>query len=72
MENQFKRVMMPVLMKIRIEGEGEKPLMIYRRIYYVQVVGTLNLPRSRTHKAFCRYNKEEIVVYLDSSPHRNG
>ena len=66
MENHFKGFMMSVLNKIRIGGEGKKPQIVYRRIYDVQVVGTPNRLRSRTHKAFCRYNKEEIVVYLDS------
>ena len=58
--------MVSILNKIRIEREDKKPLIIYRRIYGVQVVGTPNRLRSRTHKAFCRYNKEEIVIYLDS------
>ena len=58
--------MASILSKIRIEREDKKPLIIYRRIYNVQAVGAPNRSRSRTHKAFCRYNKEEIVVYLDS------
>ena len=32
--------MMAVLNKIRIEAEGEKPLIVYRRTPVVQVVGT--------------------------------
>ena len=57
---------MAVLSKIRIAPEGEKQRIVYRRIYEVQVVGTPNRFRSRTHKALCRYNKEEIIVYLES------
>ena len=58
--------MMSSLNKIRIESEDKNPLIVYRRIYDVQAVGAPNRSRSRTHKAFCRYNKEEIVIYLDS------
>ena len=58
--------MMSSLNKIRIESEDKNPLILYRRIYDVQAVGAPNRSRSRTHKAFCRYNKEEIVIYLDS------
>ena len=58
--------MMSSLNKIRIESEDKNPLIIYRRIYDVQAVGAPNRSRNRTHKAFCRYNKEEIVIYLDS------
>ena len=57
---------MSVLNKIRIEREGKKPRIVYHRIYDVQVVGTPNRFRSRTHKALCRYNKEKIIVYLES------
>ena len=47
-------------------NKGKKPQIVYRRIDDVQVVGTPNRLRSRTHKAFYRYNKEGILVYLDS------
>ncbi len=58
--------MMAVLNKIRIEAEGEKPLIVYRRIYDVRAVGIPNALRTRRRKAFRRYNKQKIVVYLES------
>ena len=54
---------MSVLHKIRIEGE--KPQIVYRKIYELQVEGSPNQPRRRTHRALCRYQKQEIIVYLE-------
>lgn len=56
---------MSVLHKIRITVEGEKPQTIYRKLYAVQVTGPPNRPRRRTHQALCRYNKQEVIVYLE-------
>lgn len=56
---------MSVLHKILIEAEGKKAQIVYRKIYELQVEGSPNQPRRRTHRALYRYQKQEIIVYLE-------
>ena len=56
---------MSVLHKIRIEAEGKKPQCVYRKIYELQVEGSPNQPRRRTHRALYCYQKPEMIVYLE-------
>ena len=59
-----------MLAKIRMEIEGKKPKTIYRRLYGTQPTSQLRAhgfygsKGKATHRAWIRYNKQDIVVYL--------
>ena len=53
-----------MLVKIRMEIEGNKPKTVYRRLYDVEVHGVHARKCKPTHKACIRYNRQDIVVYL--------
>ena len=58
------------LLKIRIEIEGKKPKIIYRRVFGRQVTSQLRehgyyaSKGKPTHQAWIRYNKQDVIVYL--------
>ena len=53
-----------VLHRIRIETEAKKPKSIYRRLYGVTPLDNSEQRKDRWHKAWMRYNKKDIMVYL--------
>ena len=66
----IKAVLLMALLKIRIEIEGKKPKIIYRRLFGTQVTSQLRehgyypSKGKPTHKAWIRYNKQDVIVYL--------
>ena len=53
-----------VLQRIRLEIEGKRPKTIYRRLYGVIPLDKSEQRKGRWHKAWIRYNKKDIMVYL--------
>lgn len=59
-----------MLVKIRMEIDGKKPKIVHRRLYGTQVTDQLRAhgfyasKGKATHKAWIRYGKQDVVVYL--------